>query len=165
MKNLILFTLILVSNQLFAQKSFVENCIGNWSGTMIIYNKGNKVDSVKVKLTIAKTAQNNAWTWKTEYLSEKMPMTKDYIVREKDLLKGIYVTDEGGGIMLEDYVFENKMYTVFEVQGILLTSTYELRNLNELIFEVTSGKKIEGTKGEVTNFSVNNLQRVIFKRN
>jgi hypothetical protein len=166
MKKIIILLLLSSFNQkIFAQNNFVENCIGNWSGTMYIFSKGNIVDSVKVKLTIAITTEKDVWTWKTEYLSEKMPMTKDYKLRVKDKAKGIYLTDEGDGLMLEDYLFENKMYSVFEVQGILLTSSYELRNQNELIFEVTSGKKIEQNSKEVTNFTVNNLQRVVFRRN
>jgi hypothetical protein len=44
----------------------------------------------------------------------------------------------------------------------MLTSSYELQG-DDLIFEVTSGKKIEDRK-EVTNYSVLGLQRVVFKR-
>ncbi len=44
----------------------------------------------------------------------------------------------------------------------MLTSSYELHG-DELIFEVTSGKKIEDRK-EVTNYSVLSLQRVVFRR-
>ena len=43
----------------------------------------------------------------------------------------------------------------------MLTSSYELQG-DQLIFEVTSGRKIED-KNEVTNYSVLNLQRVVFK--
>jgi hypothetical protein len=52
---------------------------------------------------------------------------------------------------------------VFETQGIFLTSSYELIG-DQLIFEVSSGKKIEGENKGVTNYSVTSLQRVIFKK-
>jgi hypothetical protein len=92
-----------------------------------------------------------------------MPVTKDYIPRLKDVAQNRYMTDEGGGVELQDYLFRNKLYCVFETGGVLLTSTYELKE-NELIFEVMAGKKIVDEKNEIINYSVDNLQRVVFKR-
>ncbi len=146
-----------------AQNSFTEGSLGTWKGTMYIYNKGNLRDSVEVKLTVTKTNKPDEWSWKTEYLSAKMPMVKDYVLRLKDAAKNTYVTDEGNGIELADYLFNNKLYCVFETHNVILTSTYELRK-NELIFEVTSGKKIELSNQEVINYPVENLQRVVFKK-
>ena len=128
-----------------------------------MYSRGILKDSVKVVLTVAKGSQPNEWTWKTEYLSEKFPMTKDYVLRLKDAETNIYVTDEKNGIELMDYLFGNKLYSIFETQEIFLTSSYELRG-KELIFEVTSGKKTGAVVQSVTNYSVDNLQRVVFKK-
>lgn len=146
------------------QHTFVEACLGNWKGTMYIYSRGVLKDSVLVKFTAAKTEKPDAWTWKTEYLSSKQPMVKDYVLRTRDAAKGLYLTDEGGGIELMDYLFGNKLYSVFETSNIVLTATYELRSPNELVFEVTSGKKISEGSPDVINYSVDNLQRVIFKK-
>lgn len=144
-------------------QSFPDKCAGRWSGMMIIYKHGVIRDSVKVVLTVTKIKDVPAWNWKTEYLSSKLPMTKDYILRLKDASKQWYVTDEGGGVELTDYLFGNKLYTVFETEGVMLTSSYELIN-DKLIFEVTSGKKIVATNNGITNYSVENLQRVEFSR-
>jgi hypothetical protein len=163
MKKLVIVFFVLVTHRLSAQKTFGDACLGNWKGTMYIYARGQLRDSVPVKLTIAKTSTVDAWTWKTAYLSPTMPMVKDYVLRLKDPAKGQYVTDEGDGVELADYCFNNKLYCVFETAGVMLTSTYELRG-EELIFEVTSGKKEDSPKGEVINYSTNNLQRVVFKR-
>ena len=73
------------------------------------------------------------------------------------------ITDEGDGIELENYLFNNKLYNVFETEGIMLTSSYEFINEN-LVFEVTSGKKMESSNKDVINYSVLNLQRVVFSR-
>ncbi len=62
-----------------------------------------------------------------------------------------------------DYLFNNKLYSIFETQGVFLTSSYELRD-KDLIFEVTSGKKTSTTDQQINNYSVDNLQRVIFKK-
>jgi len=166
MKLRLLFLAFLVLGSIqysCAQKTFPDQCLGQWKGMMYIYSRSKLVDSVLVRLTAAPTAQPDAWTWKTEYISEKLPMVKDYVLRVKDAAKGRYVTDEGEGIELAEYVFGNKMYSVFETGGILLTSSYELRG-SELIFEVTSGEKLEATNEEVTNYSTNNLQRVVLRR-
>ncbi|WP_345270748.1 hypothetical protein [Nibrella viscosa] len=146
-----------------AQRPFGDACLGTWTGTMYIYRQGAVKDSVPVRHTVARTADPNAWTWKTEYLSPKHPVVKDYVLRLKDPAKGIYVTDEGNGIELADHLFGNKLYSVFETQGIVLTATYELSG-NQLIFEVTSGRKQAAASQEVTTFSVDNLQRVVFRR-
>lgn len=144
------------------QNTFIQHCVGTWKGQMHIYRHGSLKDSVEVRLTVAPMPSSGEWTWKTEYLSSKMPMVKDYQLKTKDASKGIYVIDEGDGVELINYLFDNKLYCVFETQGITLTSTYELRG-EELVFEVTSGKK-QATKVEVTNFSVENLQKVVLKR-
>lgn len=146
----------------FAQ-SFPEKCLGIWKGTMEIYSRGEIKDRVDVRLTVARTKTPSDFTWRTEYLSRTRPMTKDYVMRVLDVAKGLYETDEGEGLKLTEYLFGNKLFNVFEVQGVMLTSSYELRE-DELIFEVTSGKKVGTVAGGVTNFSVDNLQRVVFKR-
>jgi hypothetical protein len=159
---LILLNLCFISIN-FAQTNFADKCLGIWKGTMFVYNRGELKDKVDVQLTVVKTAKDGDYTWKTEYFSKTRPMTKDYILRVKDLAKGIYITDEGGGVELINYLFENKLYNVFEVRGVTLTATYELKSKKELVFEVTSGKKIDEVKG-ITNYSVDSLQRIVFKK-
>jgi hypothetical protein len=44
-----------------------------------------------------------------------------------------------------------------------LTSNFELIG-DQLIFEVSSGKKLEEENKTVTNYSITSLQRVIFKK-
>jgi len=162
-KNILLLLFILFIMLEAHAQSFPDQCVGTWHGTMQIFSRGTLKDSVKIVLTIGRTNQPHEWSWKTEYLSEKFPMTKDYVLRLKDADKNIYVTDEKNGIELMDYLFNNKLYSIFETQEIFLTSSYELRG-NELIFEVTSGKKIGTADQPVINYSVDNLQRVVLRK-
>lgn len=145
-----------------AQANFAERCLGVWEGKMLIYSNLIVKDTVPIKLTVARTAIKDDYIWKTEYLSATRPMTKDYLLRVKDLEKGVYVTDEGGGVELLNYLHADKLYSVFETAGVMLTASYELRG-KELIFEVTSGKKLEVKQG-VVNYSVPNLQRAVLRR-
>ena len=149
-------------SKLYAQENFADKCIGKWEGIMYMYGKGQLRDSLPVELDVQKTNKSDTWLWKTTYLSKTMPAVKDYKLVLKDAVTQTYATDEGNGIELMDYYFNNKLYSIFETHGVMLTSSYELQG-NQLIFEVTSGKKIDENK-EVNNYSVLNLQRVIFKR-
>ncbi len=162
MKKIFSILLIFYCSLLNAQTLFPNKCIGNWKGTMHIYSKGILKDTITVLLTIKKQT-DTSWMWKSEYISTKMPVTKKYTLRLKDKVSGTYVTDEGDGIELKDYLFDNKLYSIFETEGIMLTSFYELKG-KELYFEVTSGKKIMEDAKEVINYSVNNVQKVVFKK-
>jgi len=152
---------------LYAQENaniyiFPERCLGTWEGTMYIYKFNTVVDSVKVKFTAARTDTEGTYTWKTEYLSPTRPMVKDYKLVVDNLNEGKYILDEGDGVELIEYNVDNKLYSLFEVQDIYLTSTTELVG-DKLIFEVTSGKRVEEKKG-ITNYSYTNVQRVILSR-
>jgi hypothetical protein len=137
--------------------------LGIWKGMMYMYNSGTLRDSVMVMFTVKPSAQEGSYTWRTDYHSAKTPVTKDYTLRVRDAAKGLYVTDEGDGIELTSYLVGNKIYSLFEVQNTMLSASYELRG-DDLVFEVTSGKKEPLTGGGVTTFSVKNLQRIVFKR-
>lgn len=162
MRPFIAFCILFSWLSLNAQTSFPEKCLGIWTGTMHIYNRGLLVDSVTIKLNVTRTNAPDTFVWKTEYLSEKFPMVKDYKLVISDAGKGVFITDEGDGIILMDYLFENKLYSVFETQGILLTSTYEWLG-NQIIFEVTSGKELQTTYG-VKSYNVLNLQKAILRK-
>jgi hypothetical protein len=162
MRPFITFCILFSWLSLNAQTSFPEKCLGIWTGTMHIYNRGLLVDSVPIKLNVTRTNAPDTFVWKTEYLSAKFPMVKDYKLVISDAGKGVFITDEGDGIILMDYLFENKLYSVFETQGILLTSTYEWLG-NKIIFEVTSGKELQTTHG-VKSYSVLNLQKAILRK-
>jgi hypothetical protein len=162
MRSFVFIFFLFISWNGSAQELFGDRCAGTWKGIMHIYHLGKLRDSVEVKLTVAVEA-THVWTWRMEYLSAKMPMVKDYKLRLKDASKNLYVTDEGGGLELTDYLTGNKLYSIFETQGIMLTSEYELRG-HELIFEVTSGKKEATSHPEVTNYSTTSVQRVVLKR-
>lgn len=166
MKNILLFilSLVLQSNAGFSQTYFPDRCKGNWKGMMYIYQKGALKDSVGILFSVTPEGKNQ-WNWKTEYLSNKFPLVKNYTLKLVDSTINRYVVDEGEGILLYDYLFDNKLYAVFEAHDILLTSTYELKNDDELIFEVTSGKKLAGkTTDEVLNYSIESLQRVVLRK-
>jgi hypothetical protein len=62
-----------------------------------------------------------------------------------------------------DYLVGNKLYSIFETQGVMLTASYELRG-EQMIYEVTSGKKETVTHPQVTTFGTTSVQRVNLTR-
>lgn len=159
---LVLSILLGVILQSYAQELLPDRMAGVWTGHLQLWSSGVKRDSVPVVLTIAARGQDR-WQWKMEYRSEKNPMVKDYELRLKDRARQLYITDEGGGVVLEDYVYGDRMYSLFETQGIWLTSSHELRD-SKLIFEVTAGKRTEATGEGVVNYGVTSLQRAVLRR-
>ena len=131
---------------------------GKWKGKMKIYQESVALDSIDVIMSITPRIKDSVWQWKTEYLSPKMPMTKDYELRVFDRKKGAYITDEGDGVLLSDYGFGNKLMSHFSTEGIMLTATYEWIG-NRLIFEVTSGKADSNSSSGVTPYTIKHLQR------
>ncbi len=143
--------------------NFPQKCEGKWEGLMYIYSGGVLRDSVRVEFYVAKDS-DSTWKWRTDYLSPKTPITKDYRLKMKTA--NTYIIDEGDGIELLNYVSANKMYSLFETEGIYLTAVYELRG-DELLFEVTSSRKLiagSNADSQVSNFILDATQSVVFRK-
>lgn len=160
MKFIFLVVLLCIGG--FTKSQILKEWQGSWSGTMYIYGKGTLRDSVEVVLTVT-TINDSSLVWKTEYKSVSQPMVKDYKMKLINSEKGIYGTDEGGGLVLTTYLVDNSLYSVFEVQEILLTATYRLEG-DFIFFEVTSSKKDQVDMERVFNYSVGTIQKVRLKR-
>lgn len=158
----IAFCLLLLVTPVRADDLLPDRMAGSWTGNLDIWSGGVKRDSVPVTLTIASRGRDR-WQWKMEYHSKTNPMVKDYELRVKDRTKGHFITDEGGGVILEDFVIGDKMVSQFETQGIWLTSTQELRD-GKLMFEVTAGKRSDIPSTGVTNITITSVQRAMLKR-
>ncbi len=146
----------------FAQRFKIED--GQWKGLMSIQKEGQQIDSVDVHLTIKTIHPDSVWQWKMEYLSTKMPVTKDYQLRIANRHKNIFITDEGDGVQLTEYLFGRKMFSQFETQGIFLTSMSEWKENGDILFEVTSAKKTTAPNKEVNPFTIGVLQTVVLKK-
>jgi len=143
--------------------NFPQKCEGKWEGVMYIYSGGVLRDSVRVEFNVAKES-DSTWKWRTDYLSPKTPITKDYRLKMKTA--NTYIIDEGDGIELLNYVSANKMYSLFETEGIYITAVYELRG-DELLFEVTSSHKLvagSNADSQVSNFILDATQSVVFRK-
>jgi len=161
MKSIFFIALIFFSTANFAQTIPFEN--GKWEGLMHIYKLGKLTDTVTVELTIQNIYKDSVWQWKTVYNSPKTPVVKDYTLRVKDASRGIYITDEGEGIELLEYLADSSMYCQFETSGFMISSVYKWENGN-IYYELTSASKIKKSKNDIYNFTIPTLQKVVFRK-
>ena len=165
--SVVVLTILTVN--LCAQEPFTKKSLGVWKGQMHMFAKGFLYDSIEVKLFVKETADSSTVTWRKEYYDKDTTRVKDYKLRHEPYSKpnpkrNIYTLDEGDGIELPIYRFGNKLYSVFDTEGIMLTSSYQFQNDSTLIFEVSSGEKIEGSSSEVNSYTIDYLQRIVFHK-
>lgn len=163
MRLLSSFIFMLVIGSAIGQNSFTDKAIGVWRGQMSIHQKGVKVDSVDIEFTVAKTDTSGVWVWKTQYLSVKYPILKDYLLRLKDKSTSHYIIDEGDNLVLDCHIIGDKMYSTFETNGNLLTASYEFIN-DKFIFEVTMARRNPKAHPTVDTYYTSVVQRVVMER-
>ena len=158
----------------FQKENFPQAWIGNWSGELLIYNTKEVQQRIPMTLEIQPTAKKDVFTWALIYGKDKEKGRRSYELNIKDAEKGWYAIDEKNSIILDCYLFNNKLYSRFEVMGNLLLCTYEKQG-NQIIFEVISGKQeaVSTTGGEKHNgedipevnaFGINVSQRAVLKQ-
>ena len=156
-------------------KTFPDEWLGVWEGTLHIYNHQNILQSIPMSLENLRTDSADIFQWVIIYGEDKIKGKRDYILKTKNKSKGHYVVDEKNGILLDAYVMENKLISHFEVMGNQLTSIYE-RTGDSLIFEIivnsstpiqiTGNVKAEGeeTIPEVKSFPITGYQKAVLKK-
>lgn len=147
---ILLFSMVTIShaigqNSTSAQpKTFPDEWLGVWEGTLHIYNHQNVLQSIPMSLENLRTDSADIFQWVIIYGEDKIKGKRDYILKTKDKSKGHYVVDEKNGILLDAYLLENKLISHFEVMGNQLTSIYE-RQEDKMIFEIIVNKSVPAT--------------------
>lgn len=83
------------------------------------------------------------------YISDGKRQVRNYNLVAKDVDKGVYIIDENNGIFLSAKHFDNRLFSVFEVQGNLLFTTEEFYE-DHMIFEIIFSSKKEKVKSGST---------------
>ena len=113
--------------------------IGTWSGELVIYTGQGEQQRLPMKLKIHPIPDStDMYTYHIVYGEDTPENTRPYLLRTLDASIGHYEVDEVNGIVLDDYVLGNKLYSRFEVMGSLLLSTVESRG-DQLLYEIISG--------------------------
>ena len=133
-------------------EKFPDAWLGNWKGTLHIYNEKGKAQELPMELELAEIEGAENYVWAIIYGEDKEKGRRPYELRVVDAEKGVYVIDEKNTIELESYLLGNKLYNRFLVAESLLLCTYEKKG-DTMIFEVISGKNeaISTTGGKVVD--------------
>jgi hypothetical protein len=151
-----------------AQISFLQPYEGNWKGELEIIGSRRQVQRVTMQMEIKKLS-DSLWLWKTTYASEK-PVTKNYTVRLQNEEEGKYMLDEGDGILIHMNRLGEKLYALFDVEGSILSCTYEIKE-GILFYEIVSGSSKPASNSKtkdgvhaVNSYAMRFLQRAVLKK-
>lgn len=155
---------------------FPDSWIGTWTGDLNIWKGSTIVQTIPMQTIIAPTDKPEEYQWMTTF-GDKAATEKPYLLKVIDREKGLYVIDEQNSIIIESYLFDNKLVSWYTVMGSLIQATFEKRGA-EIIFEIlagreepisiTGGEKIEGEEEaipEVKTMPFNVMQRAVLRRN
>jgi hypothetical protein len=131
---------IFISINTFSQTSFPSSWLGTYKGTMLIYNTSLKTpDSVDVVFEFLPTDKENTWIHRITYSSPKYKtIVKDYrLVKPDSSDPNTFYLDEKDGIMFQETLLGNALFSNFFVAGTNIFTTLSLHG-NQLIFQVVS---------------------------
>ena len=104
--------------------NFPDDWLGFWEGDLHIYDEMGLQQSLPMSLDNSITGVKGQFTWAIIYGTDSIAGRRDYLLKEVDKNKGHYMVDEKNGILLDAYLIDNELVSVFEVMGNSLTSTY-----------------------------------------
>jgi hypothetical protein len=152
---------------------FPDGWAGTWTGMLNIWKGSTIVQSVPMKTVIASTSHPDQYQWMTTF-GDKEATEKPYLLKIVDRSKGLYVIDEQNSIVIETYLFDNKLVSWYTVVGSFIQATFEKRG-TDLVFEILAGSEIpvsitgntklgEEDIPEVKTMPFNVMQRAVLKR-
>lgn len=131
-------------------KNFPQDFFGAYYGKLTIDN-GDNQQEIDMEFHLQATDSVGKYSYTIVYGSGENRQERKYFLVEKNTTKGEYVVDEDNGILLNAKWSGNTLYSMFEVQGSLLTSR-ESFFANYMDFEITFSSKAQqetsGDKGE-----------------
>lgn len=156
------------------RNEFPSDWMGNWKGDLNIYKENKLVRTVPMALDLGYTDTVGYYNWAIIYGSDSIADRRDYYLNTVNVEKGHYQTDEKNSIILDTYLYDNRVITNFGVGNSRMQSTYTLSG-EALTFEIIvtcedpiaiTGNKVVGgdTIPEVISYPVTTVQRAILKK-
>lgn len=142
LKMILKVALILLCMHLNAQEKaleFPQDYFGIYKGDLTITNSAGE-QKLQMEFHLQPTDSIGKYKYTLVYIVEGSRQERDYTLIEKNAEKGEYVVDENNGILLDAKFINGTLYSMFEVQGNILTTT-ERFNESSMDFTITfSGK-------------------------
>jgi hypothetical protein len=125
-------------------KVFPHDYFGAYYGKLTIDNGGNQQE-IDMEFHLQATDSAGKYAYTIVYGSGENRQERKYFLIEKNATTGAYVVDEDNGILLNAKFSGNTLYSMFEVQGGLLTSRESFFS-NYMDFEITYSNKAQQEK-------------------
>ena len=168
MRILSVILAVIISASAYAQQDelkFPDDFYGIYKGDLQITNASGK-QTVGMEFHLNKTDSIGKYVYTIVYIMDGNRQERLYNLIEIDRDKGEYIVDENNGILLDAKVHDNTLYSIFEVQNNLITTTERFfkDHMEFLItFSNTGQKKTSGTEGdtpiEVYSYPVGGVQK------
>jgi len=158
---------IFAFSQAQEEANFPDDYFGVYKGTLNISSaRGPSTYPMEFHLLPTDTIGNYHYT--LIYGEGDMRQERKYTLLATDADKGEYVVDENNGIVLDDKVVGNRMYSLFEVQGTILT-TFITFEKDHMVFEIVATQKENSKttiaenedKTEVISYPISTIQRAV----
>jgi len=163
--SFLMFFVFLGNAQEAVEAEFPQDFFGIYTGTLYIHSASASKE-IPMEFHLQSTETEGLYMYKLVYGAGEARQVRDYLLRAKDHEKGIYEVDEQNGIILENRVIDHKMYTLFEVQGSLLTTFISFKKdhlLFEVVFSDRSKKQSSGGQAtaipEVLSYPISVVQK------
>lgn len=103
--------------------SFPEDWKENWRGKLQIFNRGSLSKEIPMGLDIYDSA--DSIEWHIIYGAGDSADIRKYALIEKNKAEGHYAIDERNSIILDAFLFRQKLTSIFSVNDIQILATYE----------------------------------------
>lgn len=123
---------------------FPQDFYGIYKGDLHIVNSRGK-QTIGMEFHLNPTDSIGKFQYMLVYIIEGERRERKYNLIAKDVSKGEYVVDENNGILLDAKLIDNVIYSMFEVQGNLITTTERFYD-NAMDFEITFADTKQKTK-------------------
>lgn len=156
------FTTLIYSQE---KKEFPNDYFGIYKGKLEILNQFGS-QTIDMEFHLLPSDSVGKYKYTLVYKSDKINQERKYTLIEKDKSKGLYVVDENNGIILNAFYAKGTLYSIFEVEGNILTTTERFYD-NYMDFEIMFSKKENAetskesseTKTEVISYPVISVQK------
>ena len=127
---------------------FPQDFYGVYKGDLHITNAKGK-QTIAMEFHLNKTDSIGKYQYMLVYVMNGNRQERKYNLLEKDVSKGEYIVDENNGILLDAKLIDNTIFSMFEVQGNILTTTERFYK-DSMDFEITFANKTQQTKSGTT---------------
>jgi len=127
------------TNKISDKLTFPDDWLGYWKGDLNIYGSSGLKQTIPMALDNSITETEGVYTWAIIYGQDTVKGRRDYVLKEYDKDKGHYIVDEQNGILLDAYLIDNELVSIFDVMDNTLISTYKIEG-DKMIFEIMMNK-------------------------